>query len=432
MALQPGGPVEISAAEEVEGLKAIARWRRVFDLGADGPPPVGTPKEMREMLLRGAALNPPPTTIGRMLTLLDAMEKEGWQTVGVPDLVAGTKSSYYAARKYAVRAALSVANDASADLERTEVVLCERSDNLRRLRGALAFLDVFPPDPMGARGTDRSTWGTSRWHDLARLLAEHSKIHAPKRSTDKQPVLTVLRRLGDWRGMLWAAAREEPWLDAYCAAVCSGCRPMELVGGIEVSLVDDVLRLMISGVKLRDGDRPRDQHGQSYRTVDVAIDARESRHLARLVQRNSGPVWIRYDGDDFLDVDNATCRKKTAEAWNREILKLGKRALGPIFSEGRERLSPYVLRHAFSASMKASGIVPSDQQSMAMGHQSARTISGYGAPWQDRGSSGRGPTILGASAPVPVRNASPTSWKAIGRLRTGARDTSERSGPEAR
>ena len=213
-----------------------------------------------------------------------------------------------------------------------------------------------------------------------------------------------MNKVGDWRGKLWAAAKDGPLAAPLAVSLCCGCRPLELAHGVSVELDGDgSIRLHTEGVKLKRGDpkKPRENSGQEWRSVWVAPDAPESRFLRGLAKRNGGSVVVRYDAPGDMPT--------VAAKWGIEVRKLAKEAFPKLAS--KVTVNPYVLRHAFSASLKAQvnhleSLTEAERASIiseALGHLSARTADRYGTQAQSRGKS-KGPTVIRTSAPSAVRN----------------------------
>ena len=186
--------------------------------------------------------------------------------------------------------------------------------------------------------------------------------------------------------------------------LCCGARPLQLARGVTVyyDTAEKAVYLHIEGVKRKEGLVPRTQSGQGHQEVWVARDTPESQYLALLARRVGALNGNGYVID--LRLPSKT-PEQCATYWKDRVHKFGRKAFGRDFPL---RLSPYVLRHAYSATLKdlkRRGALSDEEVAEALGHLSTRTPSGYARATQAKGA--RGPTVKKVSAPSPVRGRAP-------------------------
>jgi len=247
---------------------------------------------------------------------------------------------------------------------------------------------------------------SSLWFEVEAIIARHPEVGPTRKSNGQKSALNLLNRQGDWRSKLWAAAKDTPLAAPLAVSILSGCRPLELCHGITVELEqDNSVRLHTEGVKLKrnaSGNIAQSK-GQEWRSVWVAPDSDQSRFLARLAKRNGGSIVVRFEHAAAVDL------KAVAARWGHEVRGLAQAAFPKL---GDKSISPYALRHAFSAELKRQinameGMTEQERAEMracALGHLSAMTPSRYGTSQQ--AGKGKAATIVRVAAPNPVRNIS--------------------------
>ena len=154
---------------------------------------------------------------------------------------ARTAQTFYAYRAALVWATLEQTRDALRRRDRAAYGSPEWSEALDDLEHVRGVLQRYPPDPERehrAHGSPAFTWS-----DLATHGTEKP------RSRSKRRVLSYLQHIPDWRERLF---QHVPDKNKAAAALCavSGCRPAEVVRGVELVREGDGLLLRIQGAKL--------------------------------------------------------------------------------------------------------------------------------------------------------------------------------------
>lgn len=162
---------------------------------------------------------------------------------------------------------------------------------------------------------------------------------------------------GDWRAQLYETAT--PTRKPSLAVLWAGVRPAELESGVWVEIYRGQVVLTVFGAKTGP------HSGQEVRRLFFSVDTPLGRALAEHV----GPGGRR----------RVITRRATR--LNKDFQKL--RQAGVV----KKGISPYSLRHAFCADLKAEGTDPEDI-ARAMGHASARSQGHYGSVRQGRGGTG--------------------------------------------
>jgi hypothetical protein len=185
----------------------------------------------------------------------------------------------------------------------------------------------------------------------------------------------------DWRELV--IARMPGYRPATLAAAVTGCRPAELVDGIEMSIVDGVLVALIRGAKV---DVARGK-GQEWRRLEWPLD-----HPSAMVRDLAGEV-ARAGGALRVTIGSASnFSKAMSNAAARE------------WPKRKSTITPYCLRHQAAADMKADGQLDSGAISAALGHLSDATKSTYGHANMCKGR-GVAPARVTAVRPVKMRAA---------------------------
>lgn len=164
-------------------------------------------------------------------------------------------------------------------------------------------------------------------------------------------------RDGDWRAQLYETA--SPARKSSLAALWAGVRPAELENGVHVEMSKGQVALTVFGAKVGP------HSGQEVRRLFFSVET----PLGRALAEHAGPGGRR----------QVITRKATR--LNKDFQKL--RNAGLV----KKGISPYSLRHAFCADLKAEGTDPEDI-ARAMGHASARSQGHYGSVKQGRGGTG--------------------------------------------
>ncbi|MBK4739201.1 site-specific integrase [Noviherbaspirillum pedocola] len=163
----------------------------------------------------------------------------------------------------------------------------------------------------------------------------------------------------DWRERI--VARMPKYRLAVLAQAVTGCRPEELVSGVQLEIRGGQLVATIDGVKVSE------KSGQEWRRLSWPIDSASPliRDLVREVEAGASLAQIR-DAKAY----SGAMRAAGARAWPRR----------------KATVTPYCLRHAAASDFKASGM-DSASISEALGHSSEVTKKYYGSWHQARGGS---------------------------------------------
>ena len=268
-------------------------------------------------------------------------------------------------------------------------------------------------------------------------LSMIAKLEHTRRKTD--PGFDM--RTAIWREVMADTRITDDKRACIAASMTLGCRPIELAEGVQVFALkaadtDDHYRLVmrVAGSKLSDASFLEEENllykmtpderaavdalaanqevidyntkGQPWRFVEVACQADEARWLADFIRKQGLPrektnvdnwaaeereAFAEYemdvtheavikiphrfrDGEAIARLSDAERGRRIVGGYSDLVARLGKQ----VFPRMKERLTPYVLRHAYSSDMKALGGDLEDR-SAALGHTSGRTISRYGS-----------------------------------------------------
>jgi integrase len=159
----------------------------------------------------------------------------------------------------------------------------------------------------------------------------------------------------NWRELV--VARMPAYRSAALTAAVTGCRPAELVGGVQLRIEGGILVALVHGAKV---DVARGK-GQEWRRLVWPLD-----HPSELVQGLVGEV-TRADGSLLVTIASASnFSKSMSNAAARE------------WPKRKATITPYCFRHQVAADMKADGRLDSGEISAALGHLSDATKSTYG------------------------------------------------------
>lgn len=273
---------------------------------------------------------------------------------------ATTRQTFYKRRAALVWATLERTKEALRNRDKSIYGTPEWAAAMDDLEQAQRVLRRYPPDP--DRQHQETGSAAFTWSDLPQ--GKQGNPH----SQSKRRTLSYLSRIPNWRERLFGQVAEK---HKAAAAVCalSGARPSEIARGVEVTQDGDTLLLRILGAKITHSS------GQPERLLRIAIDSVEARYLLALAE--AGPVTV------------AT----KAQAFCAAIERAGIQA----FPRARQRISPYVYRHALASSLKAEGIEPL-QIAACLGHLVTASQSAYGRAVHG----GRSSAVLAVRASMPV------------------------------
>lgn len=196
--------------------------------------------------------------------------------------------------------------------------------------------------------------------------------------TKKQSKRASLKGLpSDWRAQLFSSLKPADQLRA-AVLILSGCRPAELKTGVYVRRDGEAFSFKIQGAKVSELTGA----GQPERTLRIKAE----------------PIVGKAINDHLLEIISAHGDEMTIQDAdsNRAFEKRLSRAARKI---GLSNISPYSLRHQFSADLKSE--VDPDQVSLALGHVSVKSRKHYGHANQRR--SGAGGVLLSVEASRKLR-----------------------------
>lgn len=262
-----------------------------------------------------------------------------------PDGIAQTSGSYYAYRAAFIYGTAEEAREALRMRDRMPPGSTEWHSAIEKIQTCIHRFDRYPPDKNQQHQNSGSSSFT--WSDVkASLIKDGVRV---KRHSKKYLLAALLKR-GDWSEKIFEALPDHY---KQLAAVMSltGCRPSELVKGVQISLTDEKLFFVIRGTKVTG------LSGQESRLLVIDMSSPAARFLAEQME-GTNPITVALKN-----------QKSFAEA----LAAAGKKA----FPRLRGRVSPYVWRHAFSSNLKSSGLLP-EQVAVALGHRVTRTQEHYG------------------------------------------------------
>ena len=134
----------------------------------------------------------------------------------------------------------------------------------------------------------------------------------------------------------------------------AGCRPAELVAGIDIIIEDGHLVAHIKGSKVGVAS------GQEWRTLYWKIPSKN-------------PLVAMLSGFASESGGTAVIQTQNARAFSGAVREAGKRA----FPDFPRTITPYSLRHQFASDLKAAEL-PGHEISKALGHSAERTKGSYG------------------------------------------------------
>lgn len=206
-----------------------------------------------------------------------------------------------------------------------------------------------------ANGKHRDAWlevvdGLEFYCDLADEIPIGCPIPEEKRRRKKSKKHDLAGLPCDWRERL--STRMKKYYAPFLVTAITGCRPAELKTSILVQIENNELVAIIGGAKVKE------TQGQPERKLFWKLPKEGLvEDLAELVLRN---------GDKLVVTVNNTKNFSTA------IRDVARRE----WPKRKKTVTPYCLRHLFSAELKASG-KSRQEVAAAMGHLSDRTCQHY-------------------------------------------------------
>jgi integrase len=168
----------------------------------------------------------------------------------------------------------------------------------------------------------------------------------------------------DWRARLFLSLKPADQLKA-AVLILSGCRPAELRMGVYVRRDGDAFNFTIHGAKVSELTGAGQPERKLLIKAEPILGKEINEHLLEIISSHGDEITIQ-------DADQ-----------NRAFAKRLSRAAQKV---GLSNVSPYSLRHQFSADLK--GEVEPDQVSLALGHVSVKSRKHYGHANQRRSTTG--------------------------------------------
>ena len=192
----------------------------------------------------------------------------------------------------------------------------------------------------------------------------------------------------DWRERI--IARMPKYRDQALVAAVTGCRPAELVSGVELA-IDEKNGDLVGLIK---GAKISEKAGQEWRRMRWPANSESVlvRSLVGLIGKHAAGTKVRVAVDD-------------AKIFSGAMRAAGKRE----WPKRKSTVTPYCMRHQAAADMKATGTLSSGDISAALGHVSDVTKSTYGHANMGRKSGGVAPTLVEAARPVLIKSPSPAA-----------------------
>ena len=261
----------------------------------------------------------------------------------------------------------------------------EQQDKLQRANRALAVAGGTP---------DEGAWNTlvslveQMSNGLKMLLDTNFPIEGRENRHSKRQDLRGLPE--DWRERI--IARMPKYREQALVAAITGCRPAELVKGVELTIIEETGEL----VAMIEGAKVTDKTGQKWRRLHWPADSESQlvRSLYDLVSKQPAGTKVR------IVVENA-------KAFSGAMRAAGKRE----WRRRKSTITPYCFRHQAAADMKASGTLSSGDISAALGHVSDVTKQAYGHANMGRKRGGVVPVRVEAERPVQTKAPSKAAVK---------------------
>lgn len=306
-----------------------------------------TIKQARAMLQASGTGMPSTQTIAGYEAKTRRIINRAGQGAGIDELIAQAKHTQSAATWFSRRAALMHSFRSAVDR------LLAEQDTMQRAIKATQSLG-HSPDLAAWQKTVKKIGRMTEWHELLRNEpGPDIEQRRPRHSKRKD-----LRGLpADWRERM--VARLPNYRLAVLVQAVTGCRPDELVNGVQLEIQSGYLVATIKGSKVTA------KTGQPWRRLLWRVDSESPlvRNLVVEVQAGASMAKI-----------------KSAKAYSGAVRAAGARE----WPERKTTVTPYCFRHAAASDMKASGIGKA-LISQALGHCSDVTKQYYGSHHQARG-----------------------------------------------
>lgn len=162
---------------------------------------------------------------------------------------------------------------------------------------------------------------------------------------------------------------------AFLTMALCGCRPSELVSGVEVSITDNTISFLIAGSKVDD------DKGQPFRTITYLLPS-DNYFIAALldITKKRPTVFVV-----FIE---------SAVNITTEIRRIGKK----LWEHKKDSITSYCFRHQFASNLKKTH--SGDDVSRALGHCTNKTRKRYGHHSQARGITNNCEIVISATRPI--------------------------------
>ena len=217
------------------------------------------------------------------------------------------------------------------------------------------------------------------WLRLLNAVTEAAAIPEKDRKNRKGKRVDMRGLPDDWRSRI--IARMPNYRAAVIVAAVTGCRPDELVHGVQIEVIGDEVVATIKGSKTTE------KTGQPWRRL--AWPLLSESHLVRLLVELALEKPVN---------EARVVSIKNARAFSGAMRAAAQREW-PL---RKTTITPYCLRHQAAADMKDDGGLSSGDISAALGHCSDVTKTAYGH---------RGMATSGGVSPARVESARPVAVK---------------------
>ena len=230
--------------------------------------------------------------------------------------------------------------------------------------GAAAYFD-FAESKYAALQRQEPDYDRQRYRTNQPSAHPSSPMEVNRTKNSKRRLLAKLKNQPDWQSRLIAELPGQHKMPTAVLAL-TGCRPSELEKGVIIEATEDELIFTIKGSKVTSVS------GQRKRIV--TLDPTKNKIAGELHEAIYHEVKSRK-----IRVDLGVTQRSFFESHVRAASRTFGKRLG-------KKLSPYVHRQSFSATLKAEGY-SREEIAMAMGHATDRTQVHYGMAQQSGGNS---------------------------------------------
>lgn len=219
------------------------------------------------------------------------------------------------------------------------------------------------------------------------------------------PITEVMRRhskrqdmkglSAQWRMAIIDAIPAE-WRLHTLVLAATGCRPAELVKGIDIEVLKNQVIFKIKGAKVRDGFVTQYSTALSGERIANKVPYHAGQEERILIYDiSAGNIYANAIAKSLvsLKVSGGTLKINNTSSLRLAVRKTAKK----LWPKRRASITPYCFRHAFSSDMKASGKGKADI-AISLGHAVTGTQSCYGSFNMSTG--GVAPTSISGTTPV--------------------------------